>query len=487
MSVPPGIPIQPNQKAGNAVTTAGGQNLDLVFEDKPFSRDLLDVLKPGEKLHGRVVEKFANGSYLFTIRGRNMIASSQVPLMRDSVVAFEVLQTKDGIHIRLANPSNIDSAQMSNMNKRLAALHLPNSQHSQLVLQSFEQQGAPLQGNRLQQALQAVNQATPQQANLIAASHALLAKHGLPATPALLQVAQTAMNPSTNNVQQLAQVLQHIPTAPAATQTGTATTIDPTATTTNTAPALPPNTAPATPLIAGSPAATQVHQALQQHFQLNPMQVQDMQILLQQNGIKPQQILPELQQQQTTQSTMPANTAETTQPNTTVQAGAVTTESTQDLRHIIQDLAHLSREMQQHEPAQAQNDQVKQVLRELSADSIFKPQHLHDYDNVLPLVLQHQGETQQARIAIAKRPIPGQQQDATFLRVDMELQRLGPLSLRMSSGHGPIVITMFATGSALETLEAGRADLVHDLESQHIEAHIRIADLLEHEDAYHAS
>lgn len=494
MSIPPNIPIPATQKSGNTVSTAGGQDLELVFDDKRFSRDLLDVLKPGEKLHGRVVEKFANGSYLFTIRGRNMIASSQVPLMRDSVVAFEVLQTKDGIHIRLANPNNIDSAQTSSAQKRLAALHLPNNSNSQLVLQAFEQQGAPLQGNRLQQALQAIQQAPAQQAPLIAASHALLAKHGLPATPALVQLAQTAISPSTNTVQQLQQVLQQLPPATHIPNTGT--------TQTQTAAAVPqhaPNNAAAnlastnanaTPLTSGTPlTAPQIQAGLQQHFQLNPSQAEQMQQILKQNGIIAQApVGPETAPLHNATNNAGQTSAEIGQPLSVQQTDPLLNpNNTQELKHIIQDLAQLSREFQQHEPAQTQNDQIKQVLRELSADSIFKPQHLHDYDNVLPLVMQHQGETQQARIAIAKRPIPGQQQEATFLRVDMELQQLGPLSLRMSSGHGPIVITLFATGNALDKLEAGRSDLIQDLEAQHIEAHIRIADLLEHEEAYRAS
>ena len=496
MSIPPNIPIPATQKSGNSVSTAGGQDLELVFDDKRFSRDLLDVLKPGEKLHGRVVEKFANGSYLFTIRGRNMIASSQVPLMRDSVVAFEVLQTKDGIHIRLANPNNIDSAQTSSVQKRLAALHLPNNSTSQLVLQAFEQQGAPLQGNRLQQALQAIQQAPSNQAPLIAASHALLAKHGLPATPALVQLAQTAISPSNNAVQQLQQVLQQLP--PAAQLPNPTTNQAPRADgsvpqTPHSSPSNPlSSSGPAAPAPTGTPlSAAQIQTGLQQHFQLNPGQAEHMQLILRQNGILPQANPiaepPNNQVMQTNASAPPTEAAQATSLNTDEAQALHNNTNTQELKHIIQDLAQLSRDFQQHEPAQNQNDQIKQVLRELSADSIFKPQHLHDYDNILPLVMQHQGETQQARIAIAKRPIPGQQQEATFLRVDMELQQLGPLSLRMSSGHGPIVITIFATGSALEKLEIGRSDLIQDLEAQHIEAHIRIADLLEHEEAYRAS
>lgn len=443
-----------------------------------------------------------------------MIASSQVPLMRDSVVAFEVLQTKEGIHIRLLNQSPLDSAQTSNIQNRLNSLQLPNTPESQLVLKHFEQQSAPLDTNRLQQALQAVQQAPSGQAAQVAASHALLAHHQLPVTPALLQIAQSAISPNPNPVQLLPQLIQQLqqgmqPNGQTAQNNATLganntqspahitgqNTANPNAQ--QQAPAAPSaatqHPAAANPLTSTQPSAAlnaaqqgaqatatsnnaiiqagqNALQTFTQILQQDPGNSQQMQHILQLNGIH--------------------NTTTVNAEQTTIQSSTQTTvdpinEQQQAIKNLVNELAKITQLTQQLDPAQQQNDTLKQIVRDVSADTIFKPQHLHDYDAVLPLLMQDQGEAQHARIAIAKRPIPGQQEQATFLRVDLELQQLGPLSLRMSSGNGPIVITVFATGYGLEALQQGQEDLLNDLQEKHIEAHIRIADLLEHEEALH--
>ncbi len=515
MSVPPGMPIQPLKGTGSGLTNQAGQNVEIYLQENSPGRDLMSVLKPGDVLHGRVVEQFNNGAYLFTIRGRNLIASSNTPLMRDSVYPFEVLQTKNGIHIRLVNNAAIDQASTSNLDARLQRLHLPVTAQSQMVLQHFEQAGAPLNTDRLQQALHAVQNAAPAQQQLIAASHALLAKHNVPATPALLQLAQTAITQQGTSTQQaLPQLQQLLPQLQAQLQNQTqnqaqnqAQNQQNNASTASTAPtsgnnnaATNPGSAPGmlgtVPTAAPTPNTAQASQVINQQLNLNTAAIttHNQFTTLQTQGLSlenAQNVMQALQSSgihpDNTQTTITTQTGEqaTVNPNAVDQQIAATIADQAPLKSMVQELAQLSQLMQHHHVGGDQQESVQHIMRELSADTILKPQHLNDYDSVLPLVLQHQGQAQQARLAIAKRSIPGQQMEATFLRVDLELQRLGPLSLRMSSGHGPIVITIFGTGKTISTLEQGLPALQEDLKTNNIEAHIRIGNLLEHQESLH--
>jgi hypothetical protein len=148
-----------------------------------------------------------------------------------------------------------------------------------------------------------------------------------------------------------------------------------------------------------------------------------------------------------------------------------------DLGGLLRQLVEVSRALPESDPAGRQA--LHQAARELAAETVFKPQALSDYDMVLPFASQNQGQPVPARIAVAQRS--GGNSTATFLRIDLELDRLGPLSLRLndSGTGGPIVITIFAAGASVGVLEDEVAALEADLDEQGLTAAIRVGDLIE--------
>lgn len=121
---------------------------------------------------------------------------------------------------------------------------------------------------------------------------------------------------------------------------------------------------------------------------------------------------------------------------------------------------------------------VIQVMREQAAETVVKPQALVDYDVVLGLPLQIQGQPLPARLAVAERQTSGGR--ATFLRVDAELTHLGPLSVRISGiENGPMAITVLASGPALSALAEALPDLTESLRALGLTAGLRVADLAE--------
>ena len=116
------------------------------------------------------------------------------------------------------------------------------------------------------------------------------------------------------------------------------------------------------------------------------------------------------------------------------------------------------------------------AFRELAADTVLPPRHLDDYDRVVPFPLLAQGQAAPARLAIASRTTPGGQK-ATWMRVDCELSRLGPVSVRMSGAEGgPIAITVVARTAGARAIAAGLPDLVADLQSRGLPAAVRVVE-----------
>nr|MDA3960200.1 hypothetical protein [Planctomycetota bacterium] len=191
------IPPQPGQ-AQSGLRTADGRAMDLVMLEES-GRSLRSVLKPGEVVTGRVIEQFANGSYLFALRGRQLVAASTVPLLRDSVVQFQVSDLGEEISLRMLtgprSEAGGDSAAVAGRDARLGALGLSPDARGQPVLQALADAAAPLDTSRIQQALSHVRAAPAGQQATLAAAHALLARAGLPATPATLALATQALRP----------------------------------------------------------------------------------------------------------------------------------------------------------------------------------------------------------------------------------------------------------------------------------------------------
>ena len=195
------------QQGGASVPTADGRSIELSLSEHK-GKTLSEILKADTVVSGRVVERFQNDTYLVNIRGQHIVAESTLPLLRDSIVKLAVLGTEGGLRLRIAKAGGNDHAFTSAPAQRLAALGLPNTPSAQLILQSFEDVGAQLTPpQRLQQAFLSLseaqrNGATPAQQQHLASAHATLATAKLPATPALLNVAQRAVQGQQNRIAQ---------------------------------------------------------------------------------------------------------------------------------------------------------------------------------------------------------------------------------------------------------------------------------------------
>jgi hypothetical protein len=153
------------------------------------------LFKPGTVLSGRVVQALGDGQFLFSLRGRLLVAASPLPLAADRVISMEVLSGGDQPRLRLVQAGGGDQAQTSTSAARQQALGLPPGLAGELALAAFEDAGAPLTRDRLQAAaasLQPLAQDRPREAAQLAAALALLARSGLPETPATLLLALRA-------------------------------------------------------------------------------------------------------------------------------------------------------------------------------------------------------------------------------------------------------------------------------------------------------
>lgn len=114
-------------------------------------------------------------------------------------------------------------------------------------------------------------------------------------------------------------------------------------------------------------------------------------------------------------------------------------------------------------------------MREHLAEQVFKPKELADYDRVVPLPLSAQQVTTPARLAVASRSTGGGAQ-ATFVRVDAELTRLGPVSIRLSGadGGGPLAITLIASRPSGAALSEELPALIDDLRGLGLDASVRV-------------
>ena len=117
-----------------------------------------------------------------------------------------------------------------------------------------------------------------------------------------------------------------------------------------------------------------------------------------------------------------------------------------------------------------------QAVRETSAMTVIKPSSMDDYDVVMGVPLQDQGQSTPTRLAVAARPAPGG--PTTFLRVDTELSHMGRISVRISGlNEGPMAITLLADGGGGRALAEALPDLADSLHQLGLVAGLRVASL----------
>lgn len=116
------------------------------------------------------------------------------------------------------------------------------------------------------------------------------------------------------------------------------------------------------------------------------------------------------------------------------------------------------------------------AVREAVAQDLLPPKELADYDRVLALPLADHGRPVPARLAVTtRRTATGGL--ACWMRVDCELSRLGPVSVRLGSvDAGPVAITLFTTPAAGAALAAGLPALGDDLRALGVDAALRVVE-----------
>lgn len=174
------------------ISGAAGPSAPLPTNPAPASTatpvDASPLLQAGTVIDVQVLRALSAGRFLLALGNREFVASSDTTLQPGSRVQLSVAAADaNGVILRLTEPVR---AEVSAAPERLVALRLPTTPAAAAVLAAFEEAAAPLDQPRLQAALSAA--AAPQASPDTAMAHALLARAGLPATPALVQIALRA-------------------------------------------------------------------------------------------------------------------------------------------------------------------------------------------------------------------------------------------------------------------------------------------------------
>lgn len=416
------------------------------------------ILQPGAEVTARVVGNLGENHYLLVLRGRTLVAESPTPLAADSTVRVAVTSSGDTPQLRLIGAGNTaptPAQTAADPGRQLARLGLADTPTARLALTAFIAAGAPLEAPRLRAAIAQLQTLPPTQQPAQAETLALVARSGLPALPLTVDAAR--------------QVIARAPLpAPAAAPAPAPTAAQPT-----TAPAPPPPptaaTAPLAPVpTAGTPAATPAPSAA---------------------GIAPATILatavsgpPPPSAAPTTAAPPPAPSALTTPTLPTPSPVRDAVVDHQVRRSGIRPAGDGSPPITDTPLAQAARahlaapDQVaiRAALVDAAATTLMPADDLADYDLVLPLPLQHQGQDIPARIAVTSR----RSRDGTpsgWLRVDADLGGLGPISIRLSGHDRSVAVHLIADGAGHRALGDGLEDLRAALATLDLSAQVRLS------------
>jgi hypothetical protein len=304
----------------------------------------------------------------------------------------------------------------------------------------------------------------PTAAELLVRAHARLAVANLPATPALVALAVQAERPGVpdpaRSWQRLAAVAQQMPGDD-------------------------PGTVPLRAALAALPAgdipdpAEGGARAVLRALVMAGVRLADLPtITAPATGTAAVLPAPGRRSEQTPAATTPAATAET--PGT----GTAPPDAAPLRQRLAAVAAALPAEPEPGTPAlredqrsarEAVAEATVRTARDSSAQEVFRPRELADYDHVIPLPLRCGELPTPARLAIATRPTAGGGK-AAWLRVDAELSALGPVSVRLGSADGgPVAITVVAAERTARLLAEGLPALVGDLQALGLAAAVRIA------------
>lgn len=449
------------------------------------NRALAALLVPGSVVSARLGAVRPDGSVPLTIAGRTVLATATVPLPSEADVQLEVLAGDGPRRLRLVGGG--DRAQASSPQQRLAQLGVARTPLAAIALAAFEAAGAPLSGERLRATASALAALPAGEQPVRAAAHAALAVAGAPATPALVALATRAVAPALPDAATAVRAVQvalaaitgtplaaAVPAlalaapnpaaagddAPANAQRGPALRVE----TLTTGPRSAPPAPPATALVARTLAdaiATLATLAIPDAGRDGADAVRRAFGLA---GIRPG-----------TASDLAAPADAARIPGGRPPAEREGPRSATLLDHV----ADSGRALRSVTAAPAAVVEARaaldQAAREIAAPTVLRPAALADYAVVVPLLLSDRGQPTPARLAISRRP-GGGGADATYLRIDAQLSRLGTVSVRLSAlDHGPMAIAIVAGAPALAALDEVLPELEATLHERGLVASLRLA------------
>ena len=467
------LPLQPLPRG---VPT--GSALELAVKAGALAA-LSDLLVPGTVLSARVVEPLGKDTYLFALRGRTLVAQSPVPLATDSIASLQVLGGGEQPRLRLLAAVPRDQVATTATADRLAALDLPDDEPTRVALAAFERAGAPLDRARLTAAASALATAPHAALPALAGAHASLARAGLPTTPLAVALAvRAAAGGQGGQATALARlpVATALPTAlPAAPPTLPASPLASIVPGTTPASAPAPTTALA-PMVAVTPAVAPTASTFAtppSSMPLNPgtlLLLAEVAAAASDPGDGPEAAERALRRaglRPISEDAAPGRSHERARGPGDERAAP-----------LVARLADLVIRLQAlgHEGAEA----TRTALIEAGAQAVTPPEDLADYDLVLPLALLDRGAPTPARIAVTRRGGAGGLQ-ATYLRVDADLSRLGPVSARISAlDGGPITVHLVADPAAHAALTAVLPELEATLAARGLPIHLRLGSADDH-------
>lgn len=423
------------------------------------------ILQPGAVITARVVEPLGNNAWLLALRGTTLVAESPLPLERDSIVRIAVTQGGEQPRLRLLDvPTPGPTAPRADPSVLMRQLGLPDTPALRTTVEAFQARGAPLDAATVQRVAAAVADTPVTQRPALAHAHAHVAASGLPATPLTVAWATRALTGALPDpgVRTPPNAPSSAPPAP--------TSVTPAAPTPGApAPAASvaalaagsPTPAPAAATSAGLPAAIAV---LARLFPVTALPDPG-------QGGRPAAVaaleLAGLRAQPTpTPSVLPtpADAALAADFNAPARTSAPV-----EREYPPPALTALARVA-----AAPGGDSLRPAVIEQGAATVLPPPDLADYDLVLPLPLQDRGAPVPARLAVTTRTSGGGT-SATWLRVDAELDGLGPVSIRLSGQSGLVAVHLVAAGSGYAALTAEAESLRAALSDMGLSASVRVS------------
>lgn len=454
----------PSVPTGASVPT--GPDAALLAVRQATWQALARILQPGAQITARVVEPLGGNAWLLALRGTTLVAESSLPLVRDSIVRIAVVAGGDQPQLRLMDPpTSSPTAPRADAPALLRQLGLPDTPVLRTAVEAFSARGAPLDASAVQRTATALGEVPANTRLPLAQAHAHVAAAGLPATPLTVAMAARALAGAPADPALRAAPTQTTPPATLATAptpageavTRVFTAALGTAAPTTAALAIAPGVA--APAGAGLPAAIAV---LAQLFPVTALPDPGQggrpaaMAALALAGLRPESA-----------PTPVAPGAPTAIPGSEPRAAATAANPPPDYPPpALTALARVA--------AAPGGEALRPTVIEQGAATVLPPPDLADYDLVLPLPLQDRGAPVPARLAVTTRTSGGGV-SATWLRVDAELDGLGPVSIRLAGQGGTVAVHLVADGRGHGALTAQADELREALTALGLSASVRVS------------